>query len=276
MLKKLLKYDLSAIFKLWWIMAVSSLGVSVIGGLCLKTLTSPHTNELSTIIIIIAALGIVATVIGLSAFLVVTMILIYVRFYKNFFTDEGYLTFTLPVKRSQLLNSKLISTFVATIATYVVLIFDVILLLAIGIPEFFSSDVWKMLGHFFGVTVKEMGIYFFIYAIEILLLALLTSLSSMLLVYICITLASVIVKKARVITAIGIYYGATTVVTFSAELVYLFGIMFLGNTITNLSASATMGAIALILLVLTVFIAALASALYLLEYYLLDKKLNLA
>lgn len=276
MLKKLLKYDLSAIFKLWWIMAVSSLGVSVIGGLCLKTLTSPHTNELSTIIIIIAALGIVATVIGLSAFLVVTMILIYVRFYKNFFTDEGYLTFTLPVKRSQLLNSKLISTFVATIATYVVLIFDVILLLAIGIPDFFDSDVWKMLGHFFGVTVKEMGIYFFIYAIEILLLALLTSLSSMLLVYICITLASVIVKKARVITAIGIYYGATTVVTFSAELVYLFGIMFLGNTITNLSASATMGAIALILLVLTVFIAAIASALYLLEYYLLDKKLNLA
>ncbi|MBQ7829784.1 MAG: hypothetical protein IJ345_05890 [Clostridia bacterium] len=276
MLKKLLKYDLSAIFKLWWIMAVSSLGLSVIGGLCLKTLTSMEANEISPIIVIMAALGIVATVIGLSAFLVVTMILIYVRFYKNFFTDEGYLTFTLPVKRSQLLNSKLISTFVATIATYVVLIFDVILLLAIGIPDFFDSDVWKMLGHFFGVTVKEMGIYFFIYAIEILLLALLTSLSSMLLVYICITLASVIVKKARVITAIGIYYGATTVVTFSAELVYLFGIMFLGNTITNLSASATMGAIALILLVLTVFIAAIASALYLLEYYLLDKKLNLA
>ena len=276
MLKKLLKYDLSAIFKLWWIMAVSSLGLSVIGGLCLKTLTSMEANEMSPIIVIMAALGIVATVIGLSAFLVVTMILIYVRFYKNFFTDEGYLTFTLPVKRSQLLNSKLISTFVATIATYVVLIFDVILLLAIGIPEFFSSDVWKMLGHFFGVTVKEMGIYFFIYAIEILLLALLISLSSMLLVYICITLASVIVKKARVITAIGIYYGATTVVTFSAELVYLFGIMFLGNTITNLSASATMGAIALILLVLTVFIAAIASAMYLLEYYLLDKKLNLA
>ena len=276
MLKKLLKYDLSAIFKLWWIMAVSSLGLSVIGGLCLKTLTSMEANEMSPIIVIMAALGIVATVIGLSAFLVVTMILIYVRFYKNFFTDEGYLTFTLPVKRSQLLNSKLISTFVATIATYVVLIFDVILLLAIGIPEFLSSDVWKMLGHFFGVTVKEMGIYFFIYAIEILLLAFLTSLSSMLLVYICITLASVIVKKARVITAIGIYYGATTVVTFSAELVYLFGIMFLGNTITNLSASATMGAIALILLVLTVFIAAITTALYLIEYYLLDKKLNLA
>ena len=276
MLKKLLKYDLSAIFKLWWIMAVSSLGVSVIGGLCLKTLTSPHTNELSTIIIIIAALGIVATVIGLSAFLVVTMILIYVRFYKNFFTDEGYLTFTLPVKRSQLLNSKLISTFVATIATYVVLIFDVILLLAIGIPEFFNSEFWTAIGWFFKESVKAMGIYFFIYAIEILLLALLTSLSSMLLVHICITLASVIVKKARVITAIGIYYGATTVVTFSAELVYLFGIMFLGNTITNLSASATMGAIALILLVLTVFVAALTTALYLIEYYMLDKKLNLA
>ena len=276
MLKKLLKYDLSAIFKLWWIMAVSSLGVSVIGGLCLKTLTSPHTNELSTIIIIIAALGIVATVIGLSAFLIVTMIRIDVRCYKNFVTDEGYLTFTLPVKRSQLLNSKLISTFIAIMSTFAVLMLDVIMILAIGIPDFFDSDVWRLLGYFFSVTVKEMGIYFFIYAIEILLLAFLTSLSSMLLVYICITLASVIVKKARVITAIGIYYGATTVVTFSAELVYLFGIMFLGNTITNLSPSATMNAFALILLALTVFVAALTTALYLIEYYMLDKKLNLA
>lgn len=276
MLKKLLKYDLRAIFKLWWIMAVSSLGLSAVGGLCLGTLTSPHTNELSTIIIIIAALGVIASFIGLSAFLVVTEILIYVRFYKNFFTDEGYLTFTLPVKRSQLLNSKLISTFIAIMSTFAVLILDVIMILAIGIPDFFDSDVWRLLGHFFSVTVKEMGIYFYIYALEILLLSFLIGLSSMLLVCICITLASVIVKKARVITAIGIYYGATTVVSFSAELVYLFGIMFLGNTITNLSPSATMNAFALILLVLTVFVAALTTALYLIEYYMLDKKLNLA
>ena len=276
MLKKLLKYDLRAIFKLWWIMAVSSLGLSVIGGLCLKTLTSMEANEISPIIVIMAALGIVATVIGLSAFLVVTEILIYVRFYKNFFTDEGYLTFTLPVKRSQLLNSKLISTFIAIMSTFAVLILDVIMILAIGIPDFFDSDVWRLLGYFFSVTVKEMGIYFYIYALEILLLSFLIGLSSMLLVYICITLASVIVKKARVITAIGIYYGATTVVSFSAELVYLFGIMFLGNTITNLSPSATMNAFALILLVLTVFVAALTTALYLIEYYMLDKKLNLA
>ena len=117
MLKKLLKYDLRAVFRLWWVMAISSLGLAVIGGICLHTLIGVGVDERSTIITIVAALGMLATVIGLSAFLVVTVILIYVRFYKNFFTDEGYLTFTLPVKRSQLLNSKLITTFIATAAT---------------------------------------------------------------------------------------------------------------------------------------------------------------
>lgn len=276
MLKKLLKYDLRAVFRLWWVMAISSLGLAVIGGICLHTLIGVGVDERSTIITIVSALGMLATVIGLSAFLVVTVILIYVRFYKNFFTDEGYLTFTLPVKRSQLLNSKLITTFIATAATELMLILDVMLILAIGLPNFFSSEVWEVLGYFFSVTAKEMGAYFFIYTIEIILLSFLVSLASMLMVCICITLASVIVKKARVITAIGIYYGATTVVTFSGELVYIFGIMLLGNTLPRLSEAAVMGIFALILLVLTLFVAALAVALYLIEYYMLDKKLNLA
>ena len=155
MLKKLLKYDLRAVFRLWWVMAISSLGLAVIGGICLHTLIGVGVDERSTIITIVAALGMLATVIGLSAFLVVTVILIYVRFYKNFFTDEGYLTFTLPVKRSQLLNSKLITTFIATAATELMLILDVILILAIGLPNFFSSEVWELLGYFFSVTAKE-------------------------------------------------------------------------------------------------------------------------
>ena len=38
MMKKLLKYDLRAIFKYWWIVALSSLGLSFIGGISLKIL----------------------------------------------------------------------------------------------------------------------------------------------------------------------------------------------------------------------------------------------
>ncbi len=276
MLKKLLKYDLRAIFKYWWILAISSVGLSLVGGMCLYALTNLIDAEPNVIMIMIAVLGIVATVIGLSAFLIVTEILIFVRFYKNFFTDEGYLTFTLPVKRSQLLNSKLIVTVAASLATILVLIVDVIMIFAIGTPDFFNSEFWSAIGWFFGETAQAMGAYAIIYIIEIALITVFISLSSILLLYICITLASIIVKKAKVIAAIGIYYGAYTAVSFAAQLIYIFGLMFIGGTFASIPETAMMGAVALILLVLLAFVAALCVALYLLEYYLLDKKLNLA
>ena len=276
MLKKLLKYDIRAIFKYWWILAVSSVGLSLVGGMCLYALMNFEDNDPNAIMILVAVLGIVATVIGLSAFLIVTEILIYVRFYKNFFTDEGYLTFTLPVKRSQLLNSKLIVTVGASLATILVLIVDVIMVFAIGAPDSFNSEFWKSLGWIFGEVTKSLGIYAIIYALEILLIGVLLGLSSILLLYICITLASIIVKKAKVIAAIGIYYGAYSAVTFAAQLIYVFGLMFIGGTFSNLPEAAMTGTVALILLVLLAFVAALCVALYLLEYYLLDKKLNLA
>ena len=276
MLKKLLKYDLRAIFKYWWILAISSVGLSIIGGTCLYALMNFEDNDPNAIMILVAVLGIVATVIGLSAFLIVTEILIFVRFYKNFFTDEGYLTFTLPVKRSQLLNSKLIVTVAASLATILMLIVDVVIVFAIGSPDFFNAEIWRSIGWIFGEAAQALGAYAIVYAIEIVLIGIFVALSSILLLYICITLASIIVKKAKVVAAIGIYYGAYTAMSFAAQMIYIFGLMFLSGTFANIPETAMMGAASLILLVLLAFVALLCVSLYLLEYYLLDKKLNLA
>ena len=40
MLKKLLKYDLKSVFKYWWIAAVTSIGLSALGGLCISIVSS--------------------------------------------------------------------------------------------------------------------------------------------------------------------------------------------------------------------------------------------
>lgn len=44
-----------------------------------------------------------------------TVVINIVRFYKNLVTDEGYLTFTLPVSSKQIIASKLISSLVMDI-----------------------------------------------------------------------------------------------------------------------------------------------------------------
>ena len=107
MLKKLLKYDLKSVFKYWWIAAIASLGLSAAGGFCISVMMAE--KDVPALIAVLIVLTLLFSIIGIVAFSILSYILLYVRFYKNFFTDEGYLTFTLPVKRSQLLNSKLIT-----------------------------------------------------------------------------------------------------------------------------------------------------------------------
>ena len=277
MLKKLLKYDLRAIFKYWWIVAIASLGVSLFGGVCVRVLDiSTKTPNPSFIVISLATIGLYLTIFVLPAFLAVTEIFVLIRLYKNFFTDEGYLTFTLPVKRAELLNSKLIATFIALFATVSVIAFDVFLILLIGVPDVFGAESILEFFAFFGDAIADLGIYFFIYLAEILLISLLSGIASILLVYICLTFAAVIAKKAKVITAIGIYYGVSAAVAYAFELVYFFGLILLATSIITISDVLIPGLFVLILFVFVAFLAAATVAMYVLEYWLLDKKLNLS
>lgn len=95
MFAKLLKYDLRAVFKYWWMAAVASAIIAALGGICISIVNVDYTKygALQTI----ATLGIVLAVIGIVIFFTLSEILVLVRFYKNFYSDEGYLTFTLPV-----------------------------------------------------------------------------------------------------------------------------------------------------------------------------------
>jgi hypothetical protein len=58
-----------------------------------------------------------AYVLAILAVVIVSSVLIIIRFYRNLMTDEGYLMFTLPVKPHQLINSKLLASIVWTVAS---------------------------------------------------------------------------------------------------------------------------------------------------------------
>ena len=131
MLKKLLRYDLKSVFKYWWIAAIASFCLSILGGGSIATLASEHND--SALLTAGAGIGVFITIMGLCAFTLSATILIFVRFYKNFFTDEGYLTFTLPVRRSQLINSKLIMSILVNFSTLLVFLIDIIFMLSIGL-----------------------------------------------------------------------------------------------------------------------------------------------
>lgn len=274
MLKKLLRYDFKSVFRYWWIAALSSLVLSIGGGSCLSILLSER--ELPTAVNVISVLALILVIFSYAAFSILTVILVFTRFYKNFFSDEGYLTFTLPVKRSSLLNSKLIMSTTTMVATMLVCILNVLVLLCIGFADEISKPYfWDQLSYLLKTVIDSLGFYCIIYVLEILILVVLLTVFSNLFLFCCITLASIITKKAKVITAIGIYYGANSVFSFFTQIFYMFGVASLSNWLTRLPAYSGRPIAALILLGVISFIAIFCSLLYTLQYWMIDRKLNL-
>ncbi|MBE6798491.1 MAG: hypothetical protein E7525_01755 [Ruminococcaceae bacterium] len=273
MLKKLFKYDFNSVFKYWWIAALSSFILSVIGGGCLSLMT--YERDLPTFFYTSVSNTLGLVVIGFVVFVFLSCILVYVRFYKNFFSDEGYLTFTLPVKRSELLNSKLLLGVATTVLTAIVFIADLLILFSIPFPEQVEEIFESFFEMLSQLTVKE-TLYFVTYTIEFIIICLLSVLLSTQFVFGCITISSIIAKKARVLIAIGIYYGTGCVTTFVTQMFFIFGVPSVSEWLVSLQTRLFEISVALVMLAVIAFLALICALLYAFEYWMLDRKLNLS
>lgn len=276
MLKKLLKYDFGAVLKYWWLAAVTSLGLSVVGGGALRIMNSSSSVEVPAMVAFVIGLAVIFTVISYFVFAILSFILIFLRFHKNFFTDEGYLTFTLPVKRSELLNSKLIMSTVMISLTVIIFMIDVLLLAEIGVEGTLLPVIFKELGKFLAEGFVEEPIWFTLLILESLALLVLTAVFSNLFMFICITFAALVTKKAKVIKAVGVYYGANCVFSGVIQVFMVFGLSGIAQWMSDLPIEAQPLMTILILLIIILFITLINALLYTLEYFMLDRKLNLS
>ncbi len=277
MLRKILKYDFKFLFKYWWIGAVISLSLSVASGFCIRLLdTSLTERELPAVVNSSATSVIALSIISYIAFSIIAMILIFIRFYKNFFSDEGYLTFTLPVKRTHLINSKIITSVIIELATFVLIGLSVAFMIIIGFWEdFWTAKTWDTICKIFEFYFKDHVLCRVAYIIEALILIVLSVIFSNLFLFCCITFASIITKKARVITAIGIYYGVNMVISFAMQIFMLFGIGTITDYFLELSDKMLEPIVCLSGLGIILLIGLFCSILYNLQYYMIDRKLNL-
>ena len=274
MLKKLLKYDFLSAFKVWWIAAVTSFGLSFLGGYAVTLIRSPR--DLPDVVDSSAGLMLFISIFSLFAFVTLSEIIILVRYYKNFFTDEGYLTFTLPVKTGNLINSKLIMGVVVTVSTLIVLAFNICIILGIGFfDKIFNKEFFKYVFEIIDAAISEFGVYLFVYKLEAIVIFILASAFSLLLMFCCIALASLITRKGRVATAIAIYYGVNCVLSFVMEMVMIFGVRGIGIRLEALSDKVLYPTVAVILLAIILLFGLASVMLYTLQYFMVDRKLNL-
>lgn len=278
MFAKLVKYDFRSVLRLWWIAAVASLPLSVIGGFSVQVLDNDVVyEEKFGLIYVMAFLGIFMTVFALIVFAELSNVLVYIRFYRNFFTDEGYLTFTLPVKKSSLLNSKLLVGMLFSVMTFAVIMLDILIILSIGIPkEIYSKEFLLGLKDVFADFFNEEIIFNIVILLEAITAAILFVAISFMVIFVCMTSAAVLVRRCKVLLAVGMIYAASSIGSTCSQLFTFFVTsvnamifdMNISQLESNIAASAAM-------LCTVAILGIVFFVLYTFETYLLDRKLNL-
>ena len=211
MLRKTLKYDLNAVYKIWLILTVTVLAISFVGGLSLRDIIVSSGEEQFDAFTLFSTFGLIVTVFSIAAYILIVELLVLYRYYQNFFTDEAYLTFTLPVKRRTLFNSKLINAFIWSLANIAVVTAAVLIIMAFAplnedgtgsLLLFIFDSLFKTIGQIF----ELFDAWAYLYTLEALLIALFSTVFSTLLIYACITLGCTMVKKYKLLMAILVYY----------------------------------------------------------------------
>lgn len=137
---------------------------------------------------------------SILAMIVITLVLIVIRFYKGLFGSEGYLMNTLPVKPWQLITSKGIVAAVLVIAGVAVSIISVMILAGLsGI-----SDITEAFREISAVMKAEPMLI--LTAIELLIIVIAGLLKSIYQVYASLAIGQ-LVNKHRILLALGAYIG---------------------------------------------------------------------
>ena len=111
--------------------------------------------------------------------------------------------------------------------------------------------------------------------IEIAIIAVLSIILTTLFTYLCITIGAIISKRAKLASAIAIYYGTSSVMTVFMYIFYFFGIRGLENWLSDLTDKQAFGLSPVILLLVVFVLLMLCFVVYTLINWLIDRKLNL-
>lgn len=285
-MRKLLRYDMRSFSKLWWIATVAVGGFFAIATVCMRGLMQLDRYEVTSSLPawevplrIVCVLGLIISLFASTAYFVLVIVFIIRRFYTHLYTDQGYLTFTLPVKRSHIFGAKLAMGWIYYTASQLVFAIGFFLFLLIGTAEhgFINTDIFTGIGDIFSSLWESLGGRLIVLGFELLVLLCASNAMTLLFFYTCITMASVLVKRMKLLLGIGIYYGLTNIFTFILQ---IFFILIINTDILmyiSMLEETQMKNVALLLVALvTLVVMTVSWVLFRFNVHLMRKKLNLA
>ena len=234
MFRKLLKHELRATRGLLGALSIAAASIGVLGGIVLRLLLMlPGNNTSENPMPGLAAAGL-STALGfmamaLMAYGIAVQIYLYWRFYKHKFTDQGYLTFTLPVSCGEIWFSAYAGILIWTGISAAVIVLSIFATVLIGAGEYILSpevqkvfwEAWEL----FSFSEEASATAWISVAVSLI-----SVITAPALTMGCITLGAVLAKKHKILTAFALYYGINAALSFIQSVMTV----FLGlSTFTN-------------------------------------------
>ena len=262
MLGKLIKYEFKATYRLFLPTYLGTILFAILAKL-FTSINSLATFAGGAFMGVIIAIYVIIILMSL----VLTLVLIIQRFYKNLTKDEGYLSHTLPVGVDSHIWGKLIPAVVWNIATSVVVVASI--LIATGSKEVFDgiAYVWQWFTEFFAAYV-QMPLWLFI--LELCIIVLISTASSIVNFYSAIAIGHLFTKR-RVLMSIVAYFGIAFIVSMISS-----GIT--GGIWTDLDYSLTNitgGTVTIALAIYALYEVVLCAIYYFITRYIFSRRLNL-
>ncbi len=262
MLKKLYIYDSKNLFKILLPFVFSLLGAGILCcGLFLLASLAPE--GFSVLLVIPCVFLLFAIFIGGA----VGMLYPYLYYFRSFYTDMAYFTFSFPASAKTQFHSKILSgaTYMYAIALSTIL--SVAFALA-GLFFGFIPDASLGIGEIFKALFGAMGSLDIVTSVLFLAYLIISPVISLLLAYTAINLGALTLKKHKVLGAILFYFITSWAVSFVEMVVSLvFSIAFIS---LSLSLNTFLSYLIQILLGVGIAIGA-----YFLSRHFLTKKFNL-
>lgn len=227
MFSRLLKHEWKANSGLLGLLSLAAAGIGVLATVVLRILVKTAgslwwelENGLGPVLVVALGMFLFFSVVALSVYAIAVQVILLYRFYKNKYTDEGYLTFTLPVKPTQIFWSSFLNMLIWLVIS-VLVVFGVVFLAVLfgtaeqGLVNMEVFDAMKDLLELFRVIDWQMLLqeqYSIPYLIVLGLTFLVTPFYALILPMACITAGAVLAKKHKILASFGVYYGVNFMV----------------------------------------------------------------
>lgn len=280
MFKKLLKHEFNAQRGLFTLLGLSALGAGVLGCAAIQLIIHIVRNYLENPSVILSDGQELFMIVAMMALFFLSMVLAFAigacsvavwvmlvyRFYKHHFTDEGYLTFTLPATTHQILLSSIVNILIWTVIIALVIIASYSVMLA---PVFAMAMQEENVNIFAEMQSAMTDVYGGSIIVVQIFAIVCTMLGNLILPLLAATIGAQVAKKHKLLAGIGIYYGI------NAGISFITGILSLVTTVADAAIMYNGGTMFLTFLIPGILYLGIAIGGYFLMHYMVSRKLNL-